>query len=153
MFCFFRKYPSISLKFGMVFTPFYKSKCITKREKSQLKRHEMCRKGKWTWYYYDVTKSDMMEGVNVMTIAERLIAARGDRRREDVADVVGVSLSAIAMYENGERIPRDEIKIRLADYYNTTVQALFLIYLIHRKQVILDAYLDNSRKGRRYFPE
>lgn len=60
-----------------------------------------------------------------MTIAERLIAARGARRREDVANAVGISISALAMYENGDRIPRDGIKIKLADYYNTTVQALF----------------------------
>lgn len=60
-----------------------------------------------------------------MTVAERLVAARGNRRREDVAAAVGVSLSAIAMYESGGRIPRDETKIKLADYYGTTVQALF----------------------------
>ena len=60
-----------------------------------------------------------------MTIAERLIKARGKKRREDVAAAVGVSVSAIAMYENGERVPRDETKIKLADYYQTTVQKLF----------------------------
>lgn len=60
-----------------------------------------------------------------MTIAERLIKARGDRRRKDVAAAVGVSVSAIAMYENGERVPRDETKIKLANYYKTTVQKLF----------------------------
>lgn len=60
-----------------------------------------------------------------MTVAERLIKARGTRKREEVAAAVGVSLSAIAMYENGERIPRDETKIKLAKYYNTTVQKLF----------------------------
>lgn len=60
-----------------------------------------------------------------MTIAERLVKARGSKKREEVAAAVGVSLSAIAMYENGERIPRDETKIKLAKYYNTTVQKLF----------------------------
>lgn len=60
-----------------------------------------------------------------MTVAERLIKARGDRKREEVAASVGISLSAIAMYENGARIPRDETKIKLAQYYNTTVQDLF----------------------------
>lgn len=60
-----------------------------------------------------------------MTIAERLVKARGDKRREDVAEAIGVSLSAISMYENGERVPRDEIKVRLAKYYKTTVQKLF----------------------------
>lgn len=60
-----------------------------------------------------------------MTVAERLVAARGDRKREEVAAAVGVSLSAIAMYESGGRVPRDETKIKLADYYHTTVQELF----------------------------
>ena len=59
------------------------------------------------------------------TVAERLIRARGSRRREEVAAAVGVSLSAIAMYENGERVPRDEVKVRLAEYYNSSVQELF----------------------------
>ena len=60
-----------------------------------------------------------------MTVAEKLVQARGTKRREEVAMAVGISLSAVAMYENGERIPRDEIKIKLANYYKTTVQALF----------------------------
>ena len=60
-----------------------------------------------------------------MTVAERLVAARGDRKREEVAAAVGVSLSAIAMYESGGRVPRDETKIKLADYSHTTVQELF----------------------------
>ena len=60
-----------------------------------------------------------------MKIAERLVKARGDRKREEVAEAIGVSLSAISMYENGDRIPRDETKVELAKYYNTTVQELF----------------------------
>ena len=60
-----------------------------------------------------------------MSIAERLVKARGDRKREEVAKAVGVSISAIAMYENGDRIPRDETKVKLADYFGTTVQELF----------------------------
>lgn len=60
-----------------------------------------------------------------MSIAERLIKARGKQRREDVAKAIGVSLSAITMYETGARVPRDEIKIKLANYYRSTVQELF----------------------------
>ena len=60
-----------------------------------------------------------------MTVAERLIKARGDKKREEVASAIGVSLSAITMYENGERIPSDETKIKLAEFYNKTVQELF----------------------------
>lgn len=60
-----------------------------------------------------------------MKAAEKLIKARRDRTREEVAKAVGVSVSAMSMYETGARVPRDEIKIRLANYYNTTVQCLF----------------------------
>lgn len=58
-------------------------------------------------------------------IAERLTQLRGNRSREEVANAVGVSVSAISMYENGERIPRDAIKIKLAEYFNKSVQEIF----------------------------
>ena len=58
-------------------------------------------------------------------IAERLIKLRGDKTRDKVANACGISKSALAMYELGERIPRDEIKIKLAAYYNTTDEAIF----------------------------
>lgn len=58
-------------------------------------------------------------------IAERLIRLRGEKSREEVAKAIGVSVSAISMYENGERIPRDDIKIRIARFYDKTVQDIF----------------------------
>ena len=50
---------------------------------------------------------------------------RGARSREEVARAVNISISAIAMYENEERSPRDEIKLKLANYFGTTVQEIF----------------------------
>lgn len=58
-------------------------------------------------------------------IAERLIKLRGSTPREEVARSVGISVSALQMYENGHRIPRDDIKLKLATYYNKTVQEIF----------------------------
>ena len=60
-----------------------------------------------------------------MTAAEKLIQARGKHSREEVATAVGVSVSAISMYECGARTPRDAIKMKLAKYYGMTVQDLF----------------------------
>lgn len=68
-----------------------------------------------------------------MTVAEKLIKARGDRTRENVADAVGVSVSAIGMYENGSRIPRDEIKVKLADFFGVSVQDLFLTRIVTKR--------------------
>ena len=52
-------------------------------------------------------------------ISKRLIQLRGEKTQEEVAKAVGVSKSALSMYENGSRIPRDEIKI------HKSVQAIF----------------------------
>jgi putative transcriptional regulator len=66
-------------------------------------------------------------GVNLdkVAIGKKLLDLRGDKSRDEVAANVNISVSALQMYENGQRIPRDEIKVRLAVYYNTTVQDIF----------------------------
>lgn len=58
-------------------------------------------------------------------IAKRLVALRGDRSRAEIAEKIGVSVSAMQMYENGERIPRDETKKKIADLFGKTVQQIF----------------------------
>ena len=58
-------------------------------------------------------------------IGERLTKLRRGIRRDKVANDLGISLSALAMYETGHRIPCDENKIRLAEYYKTSVQKIF----------------------------
>lgn len=63
--------------------------------------------------------------MNRKKIGERLKALRGSRPREEIALAVGVTAQAIYNYEQGERIPSDEIKIRLAKFYRITVQELF----------------------------
>lgn len=63
--------------------------------------------------------------LNKKSIAKRLIELRGKKSRETVANACGISVSALAMYEQGERIPRDDIKIRLAKYYNRSVNFIF----------------------------
>lgn len=50
---------------------------------------------------------------------------RGEKTQAEVAEGVGVSVSAMSMYENGERVPRDEIKVRIAKYYNKPIQEIF----------------------------
>lgn len=44
---------------------------------------------------------------------------------EKVAVELGISASALSKYESGERTPRDEVKIKIADFYKQTVQAIF----------------------------
>ena len=63
--------------------------------------------------------------MNKKVIAEKLRAARGSKTVREVAKDCGISFSALSMYETGQRIPKDEIKVKLANYYNTSVEALF----------------------------
>lgn len=61
----------------------------------------------------------------VQQIGAELRRLRGDATREELAQAVGVTPSAIAMYELGERMPRDEVKVALANHFGISVGALF----------------------------
>ena len=74
-----------------------------------------------------ITKCDRKEigMLDKKIIGDRLKKLRGGRTISEVASACNISPSALSMYENGERIPRDEIKIVLANFYRKTVQAIF----------------------------
>lgn len=61
------------------------------------------------------------------TVAERIKEARTAKgcSVEELAKACGVTTSAIQMYECGQRIPRDSIKITMANFFGMTVQELF----------------------------
>lgn len=63
--------------------------------------------------------------MNTKAIGKRLVELRGNRSQETVARDNNMSLSAYTKYERGERIPRDEIKIKLAKYYGVSVADIF----------------------------
>lgn len=67
---------------------------------------------------------------------EKLIALRGNRTQEEVAKALGISVSALSMYEQGNRVPRDEIKIRMAEYYGISLESLFLILLPTKREEV-----------------
>lgn len=58
-------------------------------------------------------------------IGENLKKARGNRSREEIAKKAEISVSAVQMYENGDRIPRDAIKIRLSRILGVSIVELF----------------------------
>lgn len=63
--------------------------------------------------------------------AANLRRLRGEKTRKEVAEAVGISVSALQMYENGARVPRDETKIKIADYYGTSVGDIFFNFEPH----------------------
>ena len=65
--------------------------------------------------------------MDAKAIGDRLVVLRGNKTQEAVAIDLGISKSAIAMYEKGERVPRDNIKLKIARYYNLSVQSIFFV--------------------------
>lgn len=63
--------------------------------------------------------------MDTKTIGKRLAELRGNKTQEEVASALGISVSALSMYERGERIPRDSIKIRISSYYKKPIHKIF----------------------------
>lgn len=68
-----------------------------------------------------------MKGEKNMTLGENLKSLRAQKKvsLEQVADDLGLTRQAIYNYEADMRIPRDEIKIKLANYYGVSIEDLF----------------------------
>ena len=68
---------------------------------------------------------------DMKAIGKQLKLLRGDRTLEEVAKKTNIGRSALNMYELGLRMPRDEAKIKLANFYGTTVDELFFNQKLH----------------------
>lgn len=58
-------------------------------------------------------------------IGQRLVKLRGEKTQRQIATKIGVAPSTYAMYELGERMPSDLVKIRIAKLYKKSVQSIF----------------------------
>lgn len=71
--------------------------------------------------------------IDTKTMGEKLIKLRGKRTQEEVSEALGISKSALSMYETGKRIPRDPVKMKLARYYKKSVPFIFFNEKDHEK--------------------
>lgn len=62
----------------------------------------------------------MSAGTKLRALRQKL-----KKTQKQVADEIGITKSALAMYERDKRAPRDEVKILIAEYYGESVQSLF----------------------------
>lgn len=69
----------------------------------------------------------MYSFVGKAEMGQRLKKLRGNKRQSDVAKAVNITRNALANYESGIRIPRDDVKARLANYYNVPLESIFFI--------------------------
>ena len=72
--------------------------------------------------------------MNAEVIGEKIknLREKNNISRENFANAVEISQSALSMYENGQRIPRDEVKLRIARFFNTFNRGTFFYKLSTR---------------------
>ena len=68
---------------------------------------------------------------NLIENGRRLQQLRGEMTREEVANAARISVSALTMYELGQRNPRDDVKCSLADFFGVRVSDIFFPEKVH----------------------
>lgn len=63
--------------------------------------------------------------MNKKEIGAKLKILRGERTQQEVAENIGVCKALISLYESGQRLPSDRIKIRLSEFYQVGIVELF----------------------------
>lgn len=68
----------------------------------------------------------VIEKVNTK-IARKLRKLREDsgKTQKELADIMNISISAISMYENGERVPSDKVKKQYALLFDVSIEDIF----------------------------
>ena len=68
-----------------------------------------------------------MEKVDMKKTGSRLreLRKQSGKTIKEMAQELNVSESSYAQYEQGLKRPRDDVKCRIANYYNTSVQNIF----------------------------
>ena len=62
---------------------------------------------------------------NKRSTGSKLRELRGKRTQEEIAEKLGITKSSWSMYERDERVPRDEVKIRIADFLEKQFKKFF----------------------------
>lgn len=69
-------------------------------------------------------------GATMGDILKELRIAKGKSIAEAAKDI-GITASALGNYENNIRVPRDNIKIAISDYYKKPIQKIFFVRKTH----------------------
>ncbi len=61
----------------------------------------------------------------------RYLRKRKGVTQTEVAKALGIPTTTYNAYETGQNVPRDEMKRRIADYYDRSVQFIFFKRIAH----------------------
>ena len=63
--------------------------------------------------------------IDPVAVGKKLRLLRGIRTRAVVEKETGISQARLGNYEHGTRVPNDEAKVILSNFYGVTIQDLF----------------------------
>ena len=63
--------------------------------------------------------------MEAVTTGAKLRHLRGSRSTQDIAAALGISRAALSNYELDKRRPKDDMKVKIAEFYGVTVTELF----------------------------
>ena len=66
-----------------------------------------------------------------VTTGAKLRHLRGSRSAQNIATELGISRAALSNYELDKRRPKDDIKVKIAEFYGVTVSELFFDQVGH----------------------
>ena len=55
----------------------------------------------------------------------RKLREKSGKTQKELANIMDISISAISMYENGERIPSDKVKKQYALLFDVSIEDIF----------------------------
>ena len=64
-------------------------------------------------------------------VADRFRQLRGERTPAAVAAGIGIAANLYAMYERGERMPKDKDKPKISEYFGVPIADLFFTDEVH----------------------
>ena len=70
-------------------------------------------------------------GATIGDTLKELRLAKGKTIAEAAKDL-DISVSALSSYENNNRVPRDNIKLAISDYYKKPIQKIFFARNVHK---------------------
>ena len=77
----------------------------------------------------------------------KTLRVRNQLSRKQVAELVGVSVSTIGLYESNERLPSLPVLVKLACQYKTSVDYLLNIDTSDKSSLSLDGLTDKQIKA------
>lgn len=69
-------------------------------------------------------RGDIVDSIEIGNRIRNLRKNRGLTQKE-LAEQLEISESAITMYESGRRVPRDEMKVSIAKFFEKSVDSIF----------------------------